>query len=178
MIKSSVTIKSVSVSGSAKFHPPKPHAPARVAQTPASVADHSGRRRNEPPRWLVPYPACGSVFVLHVLGVWHGLRPAACGGWREQWELRLQVIVSRFIIPLSSFAPQNVIHYSPLPSLPMGKRLIWDLLLLAPAFPRLFCWSGHLSGFCIGITTSHLMIFFIRDMNWVRITRNLGSLAT
>jgi hypothetical protein len=39
-----------------------------------------------------------------------------CGGWREQWELRLQpagdMTISRFILPLSSFAPQNAIHYA------------------------------------------------------------------
>jgi hypothetical protein len=114
-----------------------------------------------------------------------------CGGWRKQSDLRLQppgdMIISRFILPLSSFAPQNgdPLYYT----LDTGQACRWGKLVglgfrkglrvatrTCRLFLGLFRWSVHHSRFCIGISTSHLMILFRVPIRFD--FREIVSLAT
>ena len=147
-----------------------------------------------PLRGLVPHPACGGGLGFRLRPAWHMAYGMGCGGWREQWELRLQpagdTIISRFILPLSSFcaAKCDPLYYTldtdQACRMPMGERgLIWDLGRVCELRPAPAACSSALSLLGAPFWVLHRNFDksfddLVQDTNWVRISRNLGSLAT
>jgi hypothetical protein len=104
---------------------------------------------------------------------------AACGGWRKQWELRLQVIISRFILPVEQLCAKCdplPFTFTYRPSLPMGKEVdlrFTHLLLLAPACSSALLLVGA-PFWVLHRNFDKSVDNFIQDTNPVQISRNLG----